>query len=65
LVVDAGGKVLRKDVSAENAFGNDWIVTSGLTAGDEVVVSGLQSIHTGGTAKFSPWQPTPPVARQP
>jgi len=65
LVVDAGGKVLRKDVSAENAFGNDWIVTSGLTAGDQVVVSGLQSIHTGGTAKASPWQPTPPVARQP
>jgi membrane fusion protein (multidrug efflux system) len=65
LVVDAGGKVLRKDVSAENAFGNDWIVTSGLSAGDKVVVSGLQSIHVGGTAKSSPWQPIPPVAKQP
>ncbi len=65
LVVDAGGKVLRKDVSAENAFGNDWIVTSGLTAGDQVVVSGLQSIHAGGNAKASPWQPTPPAAKQP
>jgi membrane fusion protein (multidrug efflux system) len=65
LVVDAGGKVLRKDVSAENAFGNDWIVTSGLTAGDQVVVSGLQSIHAGGTAKISPWQPPPPVAKPP
>jgi len=65
LVVGADGKVLRKDVSAENSDGNDWIVTSGLTAGDQVVVSGLQSIHAGGTAKSSPWQPAPPVAKQP
>jgi membrane fusion protein (multidrug efflux system) len=65
LVVGADGKVLRKDVSADNAIGNDWIVTSGLTAGDQVVVSGLQSIHAGGTAKASPWQPTPPAATQP
>ncbi len=65
LVVDAGGKVLRKDVSAENASGNDWIVTRGLTAGDKVVVSGLQSIHAGGTAKASPWQPTPAAAKPP
>ena len=65
LVIGAGGKVLRKDVSAENAFGNDWIVTSGLAAGDQVIVSGLQSIHAGGTAKGSPWQPTPPAAKQP
>ncbi len=50
LVVGAGGKVLRKDVSADDSQGNDWIVTSGLTAGDQVVVSGLQSIHEGGNA---------------
>jgi membrane fusion protein (multidrug efflux system) len=65
LVVDAAGKVLRKDVSAENAFDNDWIVTSGLKSGDKVVVSGLQSIHVGGTAKGSPWHPTPAATKQP
>jgi len=65
LVVDAAGKVLRKDVSAENAFDNDWIVTSGLKSGDQVVVSGLQSIHVGGTAKGSPWHPTPAATKQP
>jgi membrane fusion protein (multidrug efflux system) len=65
LVVDPGGKVLRKDVSADNSYGNDWIVTSGLTAGDQVVVSGLQSIHAGGTARASPWQPAPAAAAQP
>jgi len=65
LVVGTGGKVLRKDVSAENALGNDWIVTSGLLAGDQVVVSGLQSIHAGGTAKGSPWHPTSAATKQP
>jgi len=54
-IVGADGKVLRKDVSAENSDGNNWIVTSGLTAGDQVVVSGLQSIHEGGNATVSPW----------
>jgi membrane fusion protein (multidrug efflux system) len=62
LVVAAGGKVLRKDVSAENAAGNDWIVTSGLSAGDKVVVSGLQGIHAGGDARSSPWAAPDPKA---
>jgi membrane fusion protein (multidrug efflux system) len=63
LVVGAGGKVLRKNVSADNADGTDWIVTSGLAAGDQVVVSGLQSIHEGGNATATPWQAkdAPPV----
>ena len=55
LVVGTGGKVIRKEVSADNSDGNDWIVTSGLAAGEQVVVSGLQSIHEGGTATASPW----------
>ena len=55
MVVGAGGKVSRKDVTAENSYRNDWIVTSGLAAGDQVVVSGLQSIHENGNATASPW----------
>lgn len=63
MVVGAGGKVLRKNVSADNAEGTEWIVTSGLAAGDQVVVSGLQSIHEGGNATATPWQAkdAPPV----
>ena len=57
LVVDQDGKVLRKDVSANDNYGHDWIVTSGLAAGDQVIVSGLQSTREGGQAKASPWQP--------
>jgi len=65
LVVGAGGKVLRKDVSADNGYGNDWIVTGGLAAGDQVVVSGLQRATVGALVRVIPWQPTAPDATKP
>jgi membrane fusion protein, multidrug efflux system len=57
MVVDANNKVARKDVNATDSSGNDWIVTNGLAAGDEVIVTGLQSVHEGVTVKASAWQP--------
>lgn len=56
-VVSADGKVKRHDVTAASMSGADWIVTSGLDAGDQVVVSGVQDVREGATAKASPWQP--------
>jgi membrane fusion protein, multidrug efflux system len=61
-VVGADGKVVRKDLVARDSDGNNWIVTGGLAAGDQVIVSGLQSVHEGGQAKPSPWQPPAPAA---
>jgi len=55
MIVDAGGKVARKDVTATDNAGTDWIVTSGLTAGEQVIVSGLQGAHEGAQVKASPW----------
>jgi membrane fusion protein (multidrug efflux system) len=63
LVVGQDGKVARKDVSATDSQGTDWIVTSGLANGDQVIVLGLQAVQEGGQAKASPWQP--PVAASP
>jgi membrane fusion protein, multidrug efflux system len=57
MVVGADGKVARKDVIANDTSGSNWIVTSGLQAGDQVVVSGLQRIKVGAPAKATPWQP--------
>jgi membrane fusion protein, multidrug efflux system len=57
MVVDASGKVARKDVEARDSQGNNWIITSGLDAGDQVIVTGLQSVHEGVAVKASPWQP--------
>jgi membrane fusion protein, multidrug efflux system len=55
LVVGKDGKVERKDVHATDSYGNDWIVTGGLADGDQVVVSGLQTVHEGALAKATPW----------
>jgi len=57
LVVDPTGNVVRKNVTADNLSGSNWIVTSGLTAGDQVIVSGLQTVQPGKPAKAAPWQP--------
>ena len=57
LVVGQDGKVVRKDVTAENMRAGSWIVTNGLAAGDQVIVSGLQTVQPGAPAKATPWQP--------
>jgi len=39
--------VVEKRVKTEGASGVDWIVSSGLAAGDRVIVTGIQSAHPG------------------
>jgi membrane fusion protein, multidrug efflux system len=65
LVVAPDGKVLRKDVTTSESYGNDWIVTGGLENGDQVIVAGLQGAREGGQAEAVPWQPPPPTASPP
>jgi len=47
LIVGTDGKVAQTAVTANNANGADWVITSGLKAGDRVIVSGSQKAHTG------------------
>src|SRR5690606_5159154 len=54
----ADGNVARKDVTTARAEAGNWIVTDGLAAGDQVVVSGLQRARVGEPATAAPWQPT-------
>ena len=56
-VVGADGKTRRHDVTASSMSGSDWVITSGLAAGDQVVVSGVQNVHEDAPAKATPWQP--------
>jgi membrane fusion protein, multidrug efflux system len=64
LVVGKDGNVAQKRVMADNMRGNDWIVTSGLDAGDQVIVSGVQVVKPGAPAKASPWTPDQAPAGQ-
>jgi len=64
LTVAKDGTVVRKNVDADNSQGTNWIVTSGLVNGDQVIVTGLQGVQEGGKAKASRWQ-APPAAAPP
>ncbi|MGH8201493.1 MAG: efflux RND transporter periplasmic adaptor subunit [Steroidobacteraceae bacterium] len=47
LTVGTDDTVAEKRVTTEGASGIDWIVSSGLAAGDRIVVAGIQSAHPG------------------
>jgi membrane fusion protein (multidrug efflux system) len=59
MTVGADGKVVRKDVTAADMAGGNWVITDGLQTGDQVVVSGIQNVKAGAPAKASPWHPAP------
>ncbi len=54
MVVGKDGKVVRKDIATVRQQGSDWIVTSGVVEGDQVIVSGLQRVQAGMPAKAVP-----------
>ncbi|WP_313316601.1 efflux RND transporter periplasmic adaptor subunit [Stenotrophomonas sp.] len=57
LVVGSDGKVARKAVTLDNQQGGNWLISSGLQAGDKVIVSGVQKVKEGAPANPKPWQP--------
>ncbi len=55
MIVNAEGKVAPRKVQADRAVGTEWIVSSGLQAGDKVIVDGLQKIQPGAPVKPVAW----------
>lgn len=51
LVVGAQNKVIQRSVTLDRAVGTRWLVTSGLAAGDRVIVDGGQKVNVGDTVK--------------
>lgn len=58
-VVGKGNKVERRKVVAERTYGADWVVTSGLQAGDKVITQGTGNLRSG-----APIRPVPATSRQ-
>lgn len=56
-VVGSDGKVAQKRIAADAQQGGDFVVTSGLDDGDQVIVSGVLHVHAGAPAKAVPWKP--------
>lgn len=57
--VSKDNKVLRSNVTTSDMSGPDWIVTSGLKSGDQVIVSGVQKAKEGAQVITTPWHPQP------
>jgi len=50
--VGADNKVDQRELTAQRVINNAWVVTAGVTAGDQLIVDGLQKIQAG--AEVSP-----------
>lgn len=63
LVVDEENKVSERVIEVGDAVGSDWVVTSGLQAGERVIVEGLQKARAGMTV--TPAAPGAPATAAP
>jgi membrane fusion protein, multidrug efflux system len=55
LAVDAEGKVQQKMLVVDRAIGDKWLVSSGIGAGERVIVEGMQKVKVGASAKAIPY----------
>ena len=66
MVVGAEDKVELRILETPRAVGNQWLVTSGLKAGDQVIINNLQKIRPGAAVKVAadapPSAPAPSAA---
>jgi membrane fusion protein, multidrug efflux system len=58
LVVGAANKVEKRPLTLDRALGNQWLVASGLAAGDRVIVEGTQMLRPGTEVKATPFDQT-------
>ncbi|WP_397451544.1 efflux RND transporter periplasmic adaptor subunit [Pseudomonas sp. NA-150] len=71
LIVNKDNKVELRQIVATRTVGNDWLVESGLSAGDRVITEGLQYIKPGAEVKVAdatnvkPANPVPATAPAP
>lgn len=61
-VVAADGKLEQRTLVTDRAIGDQWLVTSGLQAGDKLVVEGQQKAQPGAAVDAKPLTAKPAVA---
>lgn len=72
LIVEETGTVRQRVLTLNRAIGDQWLVSSGLSAGDRLIVEGMMNVRPGTAAKAIPLdpaagnaeaaKPTPPAA---
>jgi membrane fusion protein (multidrug efflux system) len=61
--VNKDNRVERRDIQTGEAIGGEWVVDSGLSSEDKVIVEGLDKVRPGVLVAMS--APTPPTHQQP
>lgn len=65
LVVGKDSKVEMRVLATNRTVGDNWLVTSGLKAGDKVIVEGAMMLRPGAPVKPVPWNPNAKPAGAP
>jgi membrane fusion protein (multidrug efflux system) len=55
LVVDEAGKVQQRMLTLNRAIGDQWLVASGLAAGERLIVEGMLNVRPGAAVKVIAW----------
>ena len=55
LLVNAQNQVEPREIEADTVFGDRWVVTGGLKAGERVIVEGLQKVRPGAPVVATPF----------
>lgn len=55
LIVGGDGKVQQRQLVVDRTIGDQWLVTSGLEPGDQVITEGMQKIRPGAAVKQVPF----------
>jgi membrane fusion protein, multidrug efflux system len=56
LVVDESAKVQQRLLTLNRAIGDQWLVSSGLSAGDRLIVEGMLNVRPGAAVKAVAWE---------
>ena len=55
LVVDEAGKVQQRSLTLNRAIGDQWLVSSGLAAGERLIVEGMLKVRPGAAVQVIAW----------
>ena len=56
LVLEDSGRVQQRRLTLDRAMGDQWLVSSGLSSGDRLIVEGMQKVRPGANARAVPFE---------
>ena len=64
-IVDGEGKVRQRMLTVDRAIGDKWLVSSGLSPGDRVIIEGMQRVRPGASVSVVPFNDGPKDGAEP